>query len=524
MNRLARLSASLFLGAAAIAGCTEAPAYQGNAVLEPIEFYPESNATISGDLAKATVNFVRNADQLTGYDDDWKVRATFNGSASSHVRLDQVHNGLPVWGADLVVHADGSKIDFVAGSLVSNLGGFDVTPSVEEGVAVATAKADYNSQVTVARSVLAYERESNQLVILPRPDGETRLAYHVVFFTELQGGIDPGLWNYFIDAKTGEILDKYNAIHTVIPQASGPGGNAKVARTWSNELDVRRDGDNFVMDTERLQTINMKQQTSGGTIVSGLSLTNYGDPAINDAHGFAEQTLNMLAEWQGFNSIDNQGFVIKSRVHYDFQYENAFWDGEQMTYGDGQSIFHPLSGDIDVVSHEINHGFTSFHSDLIYARESGGLNESFSDIAGTVAEFFAEGETADFDLGRDIFKGDAALRFMCDPTADGRSIDHYSDYNDGLDVHFSSGISNKAFCLSARRLASGSPTGTATQASVKRASLAWYRANAGFWTQSTTFQQGCQGILDAARELGFSEEERGALKQSWADVGVSCNL
>jgi Zn-dependent metalloprotease len=521
MTRLARLSSSLLLGTAAIAGCAEAPVYQGNAALEPVAFYPETSASLSGDLPKAALKYVRNTDQLTGYDDDWQVRSTFNGSATSHVRLDQIHDGVPVWGADLVVHAQDTKVDFIAGNLVSNLGGFDVHPEIDASLATATAKADYSAKLAASIVAPSYDRESSEIVIFPQQDAETRLAYHVVFFTEAQGGADPGLWSYFVDAKTGDILQKYNSIHTLVPQASGPGGNAKVARQWMNELDVRRDGAVYLMDTTRLQTLDMAQQTSGGTIASAASLDGFGDPAINDAHGFAESTLNMLSEWQGFNSIDNNGFLIKSRVHYAVQYENAFWDGTQMTYGDGRTIFYPLSGDVDVVAHEINHGFTSFHSNLIYSRQSGGLNESFSDIAGTVTEFFVEGDHADFDLGRDIFKGDRALRFMCDPKADGVSIDHFSKYNDGLDVHYTSGISNKAFCLSAQRL---SPTGTANQASVKRASLAWYRANAAFWTASTTFQQGCQGVLDASRDLGFSDAERQALRQSWADVGVSCNL
>ena len=522
MTRLARLSSTLLLASAAFAGCNDAPTYQGNAKLAPVVVRDSSNSVVSGDLGKAAVKFVRGAGELTGYADDWNIRATYSSSASKHVRLNQVHDGLPVWGADVVLHTQGDKIDFVAGNRVPNLGGFDVVPDVEADLALATAKADYNSQVKVPRSNLEYKRESSELVIYPQRGGETRLAWRVVFFTERQGGVDPGLWNYFVDAKTGAILDKFNAVHHAIAQASGAGGNAKVAREWRNELDVTRSSGEYSMETARLQTIDMKQQTSGGTVVTG-PLDNIGDAAINDAHGFAEVTLNMLSEWQGFNSIDNNGFVIKSRVHYDVQYENAFWDGEQMTYGDGASTFFPLSGDVDVVAHEINHGFTSFHSDLIYQSESGGLNESFSDIAGTVAEFFAEGDHADFDLGRDIFKGDAALRFMCDPTADGASVDNYASYNEGLDVHYSSGISNKAFCLAARRLASGSPTGTATQASVRRASQAWYRANAAFWTQSTTFQQGCQGTLDAARDVGFSAEEQDALRRSWVDVGVFCD-
>jgi pseudolysin/vibriolysin len=131
----------------------------------------------------------------------------------------------------------------------------------------------------------------------------------------------------------------------------------------------------------------------------------------------------MLQEWYGHNSINDAGFLIRSRVHYSNNYENAFWDGAQMTYGDGATTFYPLSGDPDVPGHEINHGFTTFHSNLTYSGQSGGNNESFSDIAGTIAEHFIEGDGADFDIGRDIFKGNDALRFMCNPPQDGNSID-----------------------------------------------------------------------------------------------------
>lgn len=231
----------------------------------------------------------------------------------------------------------------------------------------------------------------------------------------------------------------------------------------------------------------------------------------------------MLSEWMGYNSINDNGFRIRSRVHYGPLFENAFWDGTQVSYGDGGGWFFPMSGAADVVGHEIAHGFTEFHSNLIHSNQSGGMNESFSDISGTLVEFFDEGDAADFDIGRDIFKADAALRFMCDPTADGISIDNFADYNDGIDVHYSSGIMNKAFCLAARRIASGSPTGPANTASVRYVGVAFYEANAIHWTESSTFQQGCQGTLDAAMDLGWTDEERTHLRDSWKDVGVFCD-
>jgi Zn-dependent metalloprotease len=266
----------------------------------------------------------------------------------------------------------------------------------------------------------------------------------------------------------------------------------------------------------------MHNLTENGTIVTGTDLNNISDAPIDDAHGFAEITLDMLSD-NGFNSIDNQGFKIVSRVHFDNAFENAFWDGTQMTYGDGATTFFPLSGDVDVVAHEIHHGFTTFHSNLIYAQESGGMNESFSDIAGTTASFFLNGDNGEFDIGRDIFRGDEALRFMCDPTKDGISIDNFENYNDGLDVHFSSGISNKAFCLAATNFAGGATPGQATAVSVKRAAQAWYHANAAFWTESTGFKDACQGILDASRDLGFTADEQDVLRNAWKDVGVFCD-
>jgi hypothetical protein len=92
-----------------------------------------------------------------------------------------------------------------------------------------------------------------------------------------------------------------------------------------------------------------------------------------------------------------------------------------------------------------------------------------------------------------------------------------------MDVHFSSGVMNKAFCRTVRRLASGSPTGPATAAAVRRAGQAWYEANDNFWTTSSNFVSACQGVVAAANALGFSSTERAAITQSWADVGVVCD-
>jgi Zn-dependent metalloprotease len=491
--------------------------------VRPVRVADPGRTAVGGDLARAAVRYARGFDADLGLSDldELAVRQVRGGAGGHrHVRLAQLHQGLPVWGADLVVHADPSgRFVGLSGGL-AELGEVDVSAALTADQALAIGRAAYARPLRGRLSDLATSRESAELVVYPG-ERDARAAWHVQFFTELQAGIEPGLWNYFIDAKTGAILHQLNALPT--EQASGPGGNPKVTRAWTAALDVEADGPQFAMNTARLITTDMAGETVGtGTIVVG-PLDPFGDAAINDAHGFAEVTLNMMDDWYSHDSIDDNGFVIRSRVHYGVQFENAFWDGVQMTYGDGFNFFHPLSGDVDVVGHEINHGFTTFHSNLIYAEQSGGVNESFSDIAGTLAEFFAEGNAADFDMGRDIFQADSALRFMCDPTADGLSIEEAGDFVSGMDVHFSSGVMNKAFCLSARRLAGGGPTGSATQASARRAGAAWYEANASYWTASTSFTQACDGVLAAAAALGFSAAERGHLSASWEDVGVECD-
>ena len=519
--RLARVSSALLFVAAV--GCTsDNDGPTGAPKLQQVAYYETKDVAVSGELGASASKYVKANDLLTSPGDDWQVRDARAGENSmQHVRMHQTHNGVRVWGGDVVVHTNGSKFSYVTGNRVTDLVGFDTRAKVSDSSALATAKAEYALSSKDPKVALRYDREVTELVILPRDGAETRLAWHTSFYTELQAGIEPKLMHYFVDAKSGEVLHRYNGIHTVFAQASGPGGNAKVDHPWINRLDVQKDGATYKAETPRLITFDLQHGTSGGVIATG-SLDAFGDAAINDAHGHAETVLQTLESF-GFNSIDNAGFQIKSRVHYSSNYENAFWDGESMTYGDGQNYFYPLSGDVDVVAHEVNHGFTSFHSNLTYSGESGGMNESFSDISGAVAEHFEEGDAGDFDVGADIFKEvGAALRYMCDPTADGASIDHYSDYA-GQDVHYTSGIMNKAFCFAARRFTDGTTTTDATAVAVLRLAKAFYKANESYWTESSSFAQGCQGTIDAANELGFTAEEVDHLKNSWIDVGVYCD-
>ena len=490
--------------------------------LTPFRSEKKSARAQRGDVVASAIEYLSSAAEMAG-----AKKPTFTVISTTevdpqdglaHVRLQQTINGLTVWGADSVVHLDADNVLGATGSVASGLDFVSKTGTLTDSAALLRAKQERYGSANVVT-----EDESVEQVVHIADDGTPVLALHTRFHNEIQGDIQPAVWNHIFDANTGALLARWNEVHTVDAQASGPGGNPKRTHSWNQELDVTVDATGkATMTTSRLKTLNMNHGSTASEVTG--TVDSIGDAPINDAHGFAEITLNFLKDWMGRDSIDDRGFTIKSRVHYSTNYENAFWDGSQMTYGDGASRFYPLSGALDVCAHEIDHGFTSKHSNLTYSGQSGGLNEGFSDIAGKTAEAYYWNTPISWDLGADVFKTpNAALRYMCDPKKDGRSIDNAANYTSGLDPHYSSGVPNKSFCLASKRLSSGSSTGTATKDGVKRAAQAYYLANASYWTSGTTYVQGCQGVLDAARALHYTADEVAALKASWADVGVTCN-
>lgn len=186
-----------------------------------------------------------------------------------------------------------------------------------------------------------------------------------------------------------------------------------------------------------------------------------GQPAGVDAHYYADVVDDYYGAVFGRNSIDGNGMVIKSRVHFDSRLCNASWNGEWMSYGDGDGRgCKALSGALDVVGHELSHGVTDHTSDLIYENQSGALNESFSDMMGNSIEFWAEvngrdpSVEPDWLIGEDVVsqRGDATpgFRNMADPAQDGdpdHMVDLYTGTADGGGVHTNSGIPNHVYFL-----------------------------------------------------------------------------
>jgi len=340
-------------------------------------------------------------------------------------------------------------------------------------------------------------------------NGKFVRGYIVTYFSDASGS--PKRIENLISSKNGDILNRRDILANAT--ATGPGGNTKTGRynygTDFGALDVAYSGGTSTMNSTNVKTIDMNNGTSAtaaysfsGTNNTYRSINGAYSP-LNDAHYFGNVIFNMYNDYINTPPLS---FQLTMRVHYRSNYENAIWDGSAMSFGDGATTFYPLVS-LDVSSHEVSHGFTEQNSGLVYANMSGGMNEAFSDMAGEAAEFFMNG-TNDWMVGEQIFKGNGALRYMQDPTQDGSSIGHASDYISSMDVHHSSGVYNRAFYLLA----------TTAGWDTKEAFQVMSKANQLYWTANSTFNAGADGVCKAADDLGYSKADVGA---AFATVGVN---
>ncbi|MCO4789417.1 hemagglutinin, partial [Vibrio cholerae] len=273
--------------------------------------------------------------------------------------------------------------------------------------------------------------------------------------------------------------------------------------------------DTCTMNNSAVKTVNLNGGTSGSTAFSYAcnNSTNYNSvktvngaySPLNDAHFFGKVVFDMYQQWLNTSPLT---FQLTMRVHYGNNYENAFWDGRAMTFGDGYTRFYPLV-DINVSAHEVSHGFTEQNSGLVYRDMSGGINEAFSDIAGEAAEYFMRGNV-DWIVGADIFKSSGGLRYFDQPSRDGRSIDHASQYYSGIDVHHSSGVFNRAFYLLANK----------SGWNVRKGFEVFAVANQLYWTPNSTFDQGGCGVVKAAQDLNYNTAD---VVAAFNTVGVNAS-
>ncbi|HVR81500.1 MAG TPA: M4 family metallopeptidase [Luteimonas sp.] len=475
--------------------------------------YKAVSATL-GTPAKASD---RHAEAL-GLDSDSGLQvltSAVDPDGTRHYRYQQTFRGVPIFGEQVIVSEGkdgavrslfGRKVNGLARELPS------VSAKLSKGQALAIAKqAALGNSLSAART----ENEDSRQMIFIDGSNRAHVSYVVSFFADSAGG-HPTRPFVIVDAQSGKILEQWDGLTTALV-GTGPGGNGKTGQyEWGSGgkygfLDVVQSGTTCTMSNTDVKSVNLNGST--GTSTTAFAYTcprntykaiNGAFSPINDAHYFGGVIQSMYKAYTGANALT---FQLIMRVHYGSAYENAFWNGSYMSFGDGATTFYPLVN-ADVSGHEVSHGYTEQHSNLTYSGQSGGINESFSDIGGEATEYYWKG-TNDFLVGAEIFKGSGALRYMANPPQDGASIDNAANYTSTMDVHNSSGVYNKAFYLLATKPGWNTPN----------AFKAFARANALYWTASTTFNSGACGVQTAATDLGFSAAD---VTSAFTAVGVTC--
>ncbi len=497
----------------------------------------EANKTVFGNGSQDDIETVKQisldylrretANRLTGGADELKVQSVvFDDLKMAHTKVRQTVGDIPVWEGEAIVHI---KAD---GSLAS------ITDGLKDAVTVNTApNFSMKDAVRIAEKIYG---GSNFLTARPTADlwiyrGEDRdhLAYRVQMRRE-DGSDETAMPVIFIDAQTGEKIFQYDNLQTA-------SGSSLYSGTVT--INTYQSGSTYYMEdiSHKVGTFDSRNTTSSTYRFTDTDniWNSTTQRAGVDAHYGAAKVMDYYSAVHGRNGIDGSGGpayytsadgvtgLISSKVHYSTNYNNAFWNGQYMTYGDGDgSQFSPLTT-LDICGHEMTHGVTERTAALTYSNESGALNEAVSDIFGAMVERYAEGESANtWKIGEDAYtpgtSGDA-LRYMDNPTAGSQPDwypNRYTGTSDNGGVHTNSGIANYAFYLMAKG-GTTSRGAVVTGTGADNAAKIWYRALTVYMTSGTNFAGARTATLSAATDLyGSTSAAYNSVSTAWCAVGV----
>jgi Zn-dependent metalloprotease len=338
----------------------------------------------------------------------------------SVVRFQQVYQGIPVLGGELIVNLDEAKnILSLHGEILPNIA-IKTTPTID------TATAQHNALQAVAKK---YQLSVEALTV-----SQPKLWIYNPMLIRPGSGFTSLVWRMEVTPK-----ELYPLRELILIDAQ----RGSVILSF-NQVDTARNRETYT--------------ANNGTTLPGTLVCNESNPTCSGgdshavaAHTYAGDTYDFYWNYHGRDSINNAGMTIKSTVHYRTNYANAFWNGSQMVYGDAYGF--PLAD--DVVAHELTHGVTDYESNLFYYYQSGAINESFSDLWGEFVDL-TNGKGNDnasvrWLVGEDI-SGLGAIRNMQNPPAFNdpdkmTSSYYYTGADDNGGVHTNSGVNNKAVYL-----------------------------------------------------------------------------
>lgn len=509
-----------------------------------------------------------------------KIKIESDREGFTHEKFQLYEQGIKVEFANYTLHSKEGKLVSMNGEFYA-LQNVKTTPKLSSKAAFDRAVAytgakQYLWENPQDAAAMNYEKPKGELVLLPAMEeqGETRKSDKVrlAYKFDIYATNPVSRGDLYIDAETGKVLF-YNAtikhlgeyshgnkVKTAkaINQKEGAttkkafvAANAATRYSGTQVIQTTLSGASYILaDATRglgINTYNMKKGTSYTAAVNFTDADNnwtaaeYNnankDNGALDAHWGAEKTYDYWSTVHGRNSFDNAGAIIKSYVHYSNAYDNAYWNGSVMTYGDGSGTYFDILTAIDVAGHEIGHAVCTYTANLAYQKESGAMNEAFSDIWGACIEYAAAPTKSIWLIGEDIERrsGHLSLRSMSDPNSEGQPDTYGGTYwinpnctptssNDYCGVHTNSGVLNHWFYILSVGKSGTNDIGNAynvTGITIDKAAKIAYRLESVYLTANSTFANArTSGIQSAIDLYGAGSPEVIATTNAFYAVGV----
>lgn len=499
-------------------------------------YSPDKSESIISEVFSA----LKSALKLSEGRNDFRIlQQEADAYGNYHIKFQQTKDGVDVYGAQAWLH-------FRANGEISYTGRTVPTPkadvnqlSVSQNTAENIAKADLQKKYPFTdKSAQALKNLHllpfvSEKILMPNATTlQSKLVWHVSVRPDMMHH-----WEYFVDANTGTILNKYD--HTC---AVGPAtGTAPDLKGVNQTVNSFNDGLFYLINSTKSMytgSTSVKPNSGQGIIITlDLQNTNLNNPSYVEissssanswsptavsAHNNSSLAFNYYKNKFARNSIDGKGGDVVAFINVADDngggMDNAFWNGEYMFYGNGATAFKPLARGLDVGGHEMTHGVVQNTANLEYQGESGAINESMADCFAVLIE------DLNYTIGEDVVKTSAfpsgALRNLQDPHNGGSSLsspgyqpahvnEQYTGSQDNGGVHINSGIPNKAFYL------------IATSISKAKAEQIYYKALSQYLTKSSKFIDLRIAVIQAASDIyGGSSNEVNVIRQSFDAVGI----
>ena len=515
------------------------------------EFKKNQDATAKG-IAKSLTHQAKSAYDL-------KLMNT-KSKSPKHTRYQITYKDIPVWGHELIMHQSAQSNEPSVTGI--NVSGIEKDVASVDGT-LTPDEAEKNILSKVKGKVKA---KNHQKVIYIDAHEKAHLAYHYAFYTTTEDK-PISAPQFIVDANSGEVLKEWDSARSE-KLGQGLGGNAfdlpyrpgmfQHGDALPNlpslgKFDVQVNQGKCFVQNDHFTIINVLNYPMGYDAfpvtvfdeallelegfsypcMPGSQYLNYADgesgpvnysfSPVNDTMYFAQKTIDMYKELYGVEKPIGDDLPVRTFTHLGLM-DNAFaiptieMNGvllahQQIAIGNGDMFLTaPAQA---VLGHELSHLVTDNYSGLIYDGQPGGINEAFSDMAAIALQdyirkehpWYWDGE--DWTIGREAMLGGEPMRYMDDPAQDGRSIGHADDYDDSTNVHFSSGVFNKAFYLLSHK----------PGWNVESAFKVMLEANMNYWSPITYYDFAACGVIQAAKDNYLPAED---VREAFDEVGVQC--